>query len=203
MVIKAVLFDADGVLQNPTARIRCALGKLLADQSSVDKFIADIVAVERTCLTGQGDFVSDLKGVLVDWQSRATIEEALQVWTTITPDENVLEVVRSLRAHSIKVALATNQQSFRANHMKKTLGYDEVFNMTFYSCDLGLAKPAPEYFSLVVDQLEVRANEVLFFDDQESNVMGARSAGLHAEIFELDKGVGAMIHLLQDYNLNL
>lgn len=50
----------------------------------------------------------------------------------------------------------------------------------FASHELGLAKPAPEIFRAVESATSIPAYEILFFDDMEANVVGARECGWNA-----------------------
>jgi putative hydrolase of the HAD superfamily len=61
--------------------------------------------------------------------------------------------------------------------------YRELFDHEFYSHALGFAKPDPEYFHAIAAKLALAADQLLFIDDHEANVLGAREAGLHAELF--------------------
>ncbi|GAB3833458.1 hypothetical protein [Kribbella italica] len=45
------------------------------------------------------------------------------------------------------VHLATNQECYRGAHMRTVLGYDDLFDVSCYSYDLGVAKPDPEFFA--------------------------------------------------------
>ena len=45
------------------------------------------------------------------------------------------------------------------------------------------------------------ASSVLFIDDNEANVAGALSVGLHAEVYDLSSGVRALVELLRRYGL--
>ncbi len=60
-------------------------------------------------------------------------------------------------------------------------GIGAGFDRHFPSFELGLAKPHREIFDEVVRRLGVPADRVLFLDDNQLNVDGARSAGLAAE----------------------
>lgn len=50
----------------------------------------------------------------------------------------------------------------------------------FSSCELGVRKPDPAAFERVAREIGVPARGILFFDDTESNVEGARRAELEA-----------------------
>jgi putative hydrolase of the HAD superfamily len=85
--------------------------------------------------------------------------------------------------------------------MKAELGYDEVFDSSFYSSDIGWAKPSAEFFTHVVGALRARAEEVLFVDDSQTNVDGASAAGLRAERWEIADGLASLRALLSSYGL--
>ena len=54
------------------------------------------------------------------------------------------------------------------------------FRRVFVSSDLGVRKPAPKAFERVAQEIGVAPARILFFDDTEANVAGARAAGLQA-----------------------
>jgi len=88
-------------------------------------------------------------------------------------------------------------------YMKTELGYDEVFDSSFYSSDVGWAKPSAEFFRHVVEALGVSPDEVLFVDDSQANVDGARVAGLRSERWEIGEGVASLRALLSAYGLTV
>jgi putative hydrolase of the HAD superfamily len=101
------------------------------------------------------------------------------------------------------VHLGTNQQAGRAAYMRDELGYDDLFDESFYSCELGAAKPDPAFFCRVLDRLGAAAPEVLFVDDNEANVVAARECGLAAEHWHLDEGVDLLRDRLAGHGLTL
>ncbi|HEX6632848.1 MAG TPA: HAD family phosphatase [Usitatibacter sp.] len=54
------------------------------------------------------------------------------------------------------------------------------FRRAFTSCEIGLRKPGRAAFHHVAREMGVAPERILFFDDTESNVEGARRAGLQA-----------------------
>ncbi|MCZ6643493.1 MAG: HAD-IA family hydrolase [Gammaproteobacteria bacterium] len=201
-VIGAVLFDADGVIQEPSVAWRGALEALAGDVRRADDLLADIFAAEKPCLTGDEDFETALAGVLLRWNCATPVKEALRIWTMIDKDDQILNVIAQLRAQPTYVALATNQQAHRAGFMSEELGYAKLFDELFYSCELGYAKPDPEYFLAILGKLELAGENVLFLDDHEPNVSAAMSVGLHARVFRKASGVAELRGLLKEYDLD-
>lgn len=186
MSIRAVLFDADGVLQHGnggdlTRRIQRAFGFV---PDPLDPFIDDVLDAERPALAGRGELVARLEPVVRKWGAPGK-ERALAAawWHCIEPDAGVFSLIAELRREGLLCALATNQQRFRADYMRGPLGYDARFDRSFYSCEMGSVKPEPRYFETIVAQLSLPAEELLFIDDLEPNVMAARGVGLQAAQF--------------------
>ena len=63
------------------------------------------------------------------------------------PAAESLDLVRALRRGGYGVHLGTNQESYRAAHMREVLGYDGLFDVSCYSCELGAAKPDLAFFT--------------------------------------------------------
>ena len=58
---------------------------------------------------------------------------------------------------------------------------DYIFGpRAIFSAELGRSKPDPEAYRLLAKRLQVAPREILYFDDDEPLVMGARDAGLSA-----------------------
>ena len=198
-MVSAVLFDADGVIQRPSQDWWARLTALVP--ADADAFVADLMAAEKPSLVGKGDFRDAVAEVLARWDSPASLEEALEPWHWFTAEPAVISLIGDLRAAGIGCHLATNQQAYRRAIMQDERGYGSWFDQTFYSCDLGLAKPDPAYFRAILAAIDVPASSVLFIDDNEDNVAGAASVGLRAELFDLSSGVEALVDLLRRYGL--
>jgi len=201
-VIRAVLFDADGVLQGARPGWKDRLAALVpADRA--DEFVTELFAAELPPLRGESSWPDELAKVLARWNVAAPLDDVLANWNDIVVYPDELDVVRAVRAAGTGCYLATNQQAYRAAYMRGALGYDEVFDAEFYSCDLGLAKPDPAYLSTILEAIGVPGRAALFVDDNLLNVEGARTAGLHAEHFPPASGASALRELLTRYDVPL
>lgn len=60
--------------------------------------------------------------------------------------------------------------------------FENAFEKIYYSCDIGLRKPDPEIFELVLQENNLKAAETLFIDDSAQHIEGARVAGIRAEL---------------------
>ncbi|NEA35252.1 HAD-IA family hydrolase [Streptomyces sp. SID13031] len=200
--IDTVLFDADGVIQRPTVDWRAALSTYVPAESA-DEFVLDLMVSERPSIAGKGDFREAVAEVLARWSSTASPEDILHLWSAFEADPVVVGWIQELRAAGIGCHLATNQHTYRRAIMNDERHYGDLFDQSFYSCDLGLAKPDPAYFKAILAAVDRPAASTLFIDDNEPNIEGARSAGLHAELYDLSQGHEVLRELLVLYGLTV
>jgi putative hydrolase of the HAD superfamily len=88
-------------------------------------------------------------------------------------------VARLSREFPLYVFSNTNPAHI-AHFTPRYAGLLAVFRKTITSCELGARKPEPEAFARVAKLIGVAPGRILFFDDLEENVAGAREAGLQA-----------------------
>ncbi|HET8600496.1 MAG TPA: HAD family hydrolase, partial [Segeticoccus sp.] len=161
-----VLFDADGVVQSGPADLTERIAGLLAPEVDPDTFIAALFEAELAALTGGREFeavVADTLGVHGCDPARSA--ELAALWHELETDAATVATITALRASGTRCYLATNQHAFRTAYMREHLGYDQLFDGQFYSCELGVAKPDPAYFTRIVEELGAPADRVLFVDD--------------------------------------
>lgn len=59
-------------------------------------------------------------------------------------------------------------------------GLDSFFEKTYYSFEMGLRKPDPQIYNYVLNENKLVASESLFLDDNEQNILSARSIGIQS-----------------------
>ena len=185
--VRAVLFDADGVLQWPRPDWLEEFTRIGGPGFVVDAFRAEV-----GCLTGRDDLKPRLEALLAASGTGGDVDELLAVWLDIVIDQDAFAVVARVREAGVIAALATNQQSYRGTQMRHRYGVDGHFDHTFYSYEVGHAKPSADYFRHILDELELSADEVVFVDDAPANVRAARSVGLRAALHRTSDGASGL-----------
>ncbi len=176
--VRALLMDADGVVQYPSPGWLKDMARL-----GGPGFIPEVFRREIATLTGKVDLRDELVGMLERRGRTCTADDILAIWYRIEVDEHMLAIVDRVREAGVVTALATNQQSYRGTYIKENLPYDQHFDHQFHSFDVGLAKPDPDYFAHIVETIGVEPEEAVFVDDVLANVRGAQAAGLNAVHF--------------------
>ena len=127
--IRAILFDADGVIQHTPPAFHQALidvaGKAGADPGEL---LPAIFSAERPAIIGQGSLAEALAPVLERFGLADALQDLLPAWHLIEPDRGALAFVKELRTRRFTCCLATNQQDVRRHYMSHELGYRTIYS---------------------------------------------------------------------------
>ena len=104
--------------------------------------------------------------------------EQLAKWRLPMPPR-VERVLRRL-AETHSLALLSNTNAVHWNSVNRQSDVFDGFSQVFLSYEIGLHKPELEIFEHVLGALGVAAEQVVFFDDSEPNVLAARTLGIDA-----------------------
>lgn len=181
MKIKAVLFDADGVVIHP----RMQFSRYLEEVFSISPHLTRdfFTGVFNDCLAGRADLPAALPPYLQQWGWPGDLSDFLRLWMAKDdcPDLRLLARIQQMRASGLLCGLATLQEKTRAAYMRADMGFSRRFDRLYFSCELGCLKPDPAFYRKIEQDLGFTGPEILFWDDDPRNVRAARSLGWHAE----------------------
>jgi putative hydrolase of the HAD superfamily len=100
--------------------------------------------------------------------------------------QDVVEVVRTIRASDRSTALLTNNAAELRDLWRPLLPLDELFDVVIDSSEVGMRKPSAQIFHLTLERLGVEAPASAFLDDAEGNIAGARRVGMHGILVGVD-----------------
>jgi putative hydrolase of the HAD superfamily len=182
-MIKVVLFDADGValLKHGYFSDRLSRDCGIPTEKIVPFFKTEF----RTCQLGKADLKQELTKYLADWNWKKSVDDFLDYWfiKDTLVDEKVLVQAERFRSKGVKCYLVSDQEKYRAEYIRKNLRFDTKFDDCFFSCEIGYSKADPEFFRSVLNRLDARPEEVLYFDDEEKNVQNALSLDITSKLY--------------------
>lgn len=98
-------------------------------------------------------------------------------------NEETKKLVLDLKAKGHRVVCGTNTiESHYDNHMCR--GDYAIFDMTYASIHMGVSKPDPKFWELILECENEKAENAFFTDDKAENIEGAKSVGISVVRFE-------------------
>lgn len=95
-------------------------------------------------------------------------------------DYNILHLARSIKKRGFDIGILSNITPETRRILPKN--WIEEFDHVFFSDQIKLAKPDPEIFSYVKNQLS--EHQIIFIDDKQENVDAAKRHGIQSILFE-------------------
>ena len=92
----------------------------------------------------------------------------------LTPSASMLDVVARVKAAGLRTAVLSNSW---ANDYPRE-GWDELFDAVVISGEVGMRKPEPRIYHLLLDRLALPAGACVFVDDLAANVAAAVEVGM-------------------------
>jgi HAD superfamily hydrolase (TIGR01509 family) len=172
---KAIIFDCFGVLA--TEAWTPFKAKYFAHDPELFKRVSDISRQADKGLMSRDAAVqetSKLAGI-----SPAEFRQAIG---SNVPDEDLFAYLHELKLN-YKLGLLSNISDNYLHHIF-TPEHLDLFDVIALSFESGFIKPQMQAFKLMAERLGVKPEESVMVDDQESNVAGAREAGMEAILYE-------------------
>lgn len=179
--IKALLFDMGGVV-------------LTVDFGQVFKSWAEITTLDEAELKSRfkmdTPYQQHEKGTITASQffehQRSTLEltgsdsEIVAGWNAIFESEiaenlDAIDLVRNKIPTYGFTNTNLTHQLYWEHHFPRVRN---TFKKLFVSSEIGLRKPDAEAFHHVLNEISVKPEELLFFDDSEENIVGAEELGI-------------------------
>jgi putative hydrolase of the HAD superfamily len=179
---RALLIDLDGVLRRWDPEVPAAVeqkyglspGALMSTAMNWDLY--------RPAVSGE---ITDAQWMELTASrlplTPALAAEAVAEWQTHRGaiDQEVLAFVREVRAAGRPVGLATNATDRLRDDLAE-LGMADEFDAILSSWELGVHKPAPEFYARAAAALDLEPQWIMFVDDDDRAIRAARAAKMPA-----------------------
>jgi len=176
------IFDADGVVIEPWG-----FANVLESEYSITRqtTIPFFSTAFQKCLIGTSELQKTLEPYLSQWGWERSSSELIRIWHEAEnlPRKSALDFVEKLRAAGHICCLASNQEKLRASYIREEMGFAELFDRLYFSCDLGAVKPDSQFFNAVTNDLGCLPEDVVFWDDSPNIVEGALAVGWKAHVY--------------------
>ncbi len=178
--IKAVIFDLDGTL---------------IDSMWIWKDI-DIKYLDARGITLPDDLQKDIEGMSFTetatyfkerFNLTETLDEIKEEWNNMAYDfyknrillkDGVIDFINRLIIKNIKIGIGTSNSRKLATVVLTKYDIYHHFNTIRTSCEVAKGKPHPDVFLKVAEDLGVKPEECIVFEDTYAGVLAAKRAGM-------------------------
>lgn len=124
-----------------------------------------------------------------------SLEEIKETWNRMAYDKytkevflkkGALEFLSYCKSHGILMGIATSNSRELVDSTVKSLEVEEYFSCIMTACDVPRGKPAPDIYLAVADELGVKPEECLVFEDIIMGIQAGKSAGMEVCAVEDD-----------------
>lgn len=179
---KALIFDFDGLIVDTEAAEMLAWKKEFARHGldfDMAKYINTIgsngpeARYEADLLAACPDETRSHDQIWAD-HTRHSIEEGLK----LPPLPGVLELIDQAKAMGLLLAIGSSSGDFWIETLAKGLGIYDCFDTVVTFDQVRLAKPAPDIYLKVLENLKVSPKNALVLEDSYNGVLAANRAGI-------------------------
>lgn len=127
------------------------------------------------------EYIDSVKCILPKMSEKSIVEDTKRIINMLyTPKVNIEEMIKlKEELNDVSFVVATNHVSFVKEYFLRTFG-ESLFSNIYISANINEIKPEKEFYTKLLEDLKIKPEELLFVDDNEDNVNGAKSLGIQA-----------------------
>lgn len=181
---KEILLDVDGVVIRPRHKY---FSEKYSEEFGVpiDDILPFFKGEYKKAAIGEIDIKEVLPPYLTKWGWQGSVNKFLKYWyeSETDIDKEVINEVRRIRDLGVKVYLVSDNEVGRANYLMEEVGLKNEFDRGFFSSNLGVTKSDPQFFEKVAKELQVKPEEIDYWDDDPKNIEVAKSVGVNGYVY--------------------
>jgi beta-phosphoglucomutase family hydrolase len=180
LMIKAVIFDLDGVIAE-TEHIHIQAEKLTLLKYRVK--ISNDELHKYTGTTAKQMFTELIGKYKLDTTFDKMFKEKDKILfklleKDVQPTKGVIELLHKLKQMQLKLGIASSSHKRLIDYILKTLEIERLFDSVVGAEDITHGKPNPEIFLMCANRLHVNSGECLVVEDATFGVEAAKTAGM-------------------------
>lgn len=185
-MIKAVIFDLDGVLVT-TDVLHFNAWKALAEELGINNFtkadnarqrgVSRMASLEVVLEKTDKVFTDEEKLALAE-KKNANYVKSLDSLTTADVLPGVFEFLDFLKEKGVKIALGSASKN--APLILEKTGLADKFDAISCGLDTTKSKPDPEVFLVAAKKLGIAPEDCIVFEDSDAGIVAAKAGGMYA-----------------------
>ncbi len=185
-MIKLIIFDFGGVLGSEAHAWETNFREILDLTGLTPKEIHKILSNHWPNLkTGKEKVAIFWKDVYKQSKNKITKGKLEKIYNSqISINKPVLNLAKQLKDRGFNLVILANASKEWINIKIKKFHLNKIFTKIYSSSSLGFGKPKPEAFTYVLNDLKVKAADVVFIDNQKNNIKTAKKLGIRSILFK-------------------
>ena len=183
--IKAIIFDAYGTLfdvNSAAEKCKNKIGEKWEDFANHWRTTQLEYTWLRSLMNRHKDFwqvtEDSLKKSMEAYKIENTMKnDLLNLYKVLSPFEEVLETLKSLKEKKYKLAILSNGTPELLNELVKTNNLESFFDDIFSIEEVGVYKPDTKVYDIPIKKYGVKKNEVIFLSANTWDVSGGGNYG--------------------------
>lgn len=204
-MIKAVLFDFDGVLTTDATGSQ-SICNYICKETGVDKelFKSEYRKYNDGLLYGKLKH-EDIWDKVCDGIGKKISIDILKASFINTPiNYEMLDLVKEIKARAYKTAMVTDNKADRIEKIANYFNMNSIFDAIVVSANIGSGKDSKEIFLQTIEKLEVDAAECVFIDNQKKNLIIPKELGMETIFYNhIKKNTGEVLEKLRNLNISI
>lgn len=184
-MIKAICFDLDGVyFLNGKPNFIKALVNLGVSEDEAKRVFLKSDQMNAQYKLGRMSDEDYWTWALKEWGLHLTVQEVVDLLMKgYETNALAVEYVKKVRVAGYKTVICSNNFPARIKGLQKRFGFLNDFDTVVLSYMAGVAKPNKAIFEELVRKTEVLPDEIVYSDDDESKMSGAKELGINTFLY--------------------
>ncbi len=183
--IKAIIFDAYGTLfdvNSAAEKCKNKIGEKWEDFANHWRTTQLEYTWLRSLMNRHKDFwqvtEDSLKKSMETYKIETSMRnDLLNLYKVLSPFEEVLETLKSLKEQKYKLAILSNGTPELLNELVKTNNLESFFDDIFSIEEVGVYKPDTKVYDIPIKKYGIKKNEVIFLSSNTWDVSGGGNYG--------------------------
>jgi 2-haloacid dehalogenase len=184
--MKTIIFDLGGVLLDWNPHRLYA--PFFNSKAEIDRFLAEINFAEWNMHQDAGrPFAEGVAVLSAQFPHYADLIHAYyQHWEDSVPGpiEGTVKILKRLKKAGVPLYALTNFSAETFPIMRRRYKFLQLFEYILVSGEVGMVKPNPKIYKLLLKKIDRPAEKCLFIDDSAVNIAAARALGFDTIRFE-------------------
>ena len=133
------------------------------------------------------EYIKSARKIIDDEQKVINITKEIINKLYAVKDKDLFKKIKE-KNNDIKIVIATNHVSFVKDFIYKH--FDKTYiDDIFISAEIHKVKPNADFYKAILDKYNIKPNELLFVDDSQTNIDGAKALKINTIKIEKDSNV--------------